>query len=110
MLVRAAVERAAAMGARTVDLTSRPSRADANRLYVNLGFEPRETNVYRFNTTLIRLMGAAPLSTVARFATGAASERSDVHVPDPLWLRCRDQRKEVVQLNKRFGTLEVAGR
>jgi ribosomal protein S18 acetylase RimI-like enzyme len=49
MLVRAAVERAAAMGARTVDLTSRPSRADANRLYVHLGFEPRETNVYRFS-------------------------------------------------------------
>ncbi len=48
LLVRAAVERAASMGARTVDLTSRPSRVDANRLYVNLGFEPRETNVYRF--------------------------------------------------------------
>jgi ribosomal protein S18 acetylase RimI-like enzyme len=46
-LVRAAVERATAMGARTVDLTSRPSRTEANRLYVNLGFEPRETNVYR---------------------------------------------------------------
>jgi ribosomal protein S18 acetylase RimI-like enzyme len=50
MLVRTAVERAAAMGARTVELTSRPSRVDANRLYVNLGFEPRETNVYRFST------------------------------------------------------------
>ena len=36
-------------GARTVDLTSRPSRADANRLYMSLGFEPRETNVYRYN-------------------------------------------------------------
>jgi ribosomal protein S18 acetylase RimI-like enzyme len=49
-LVRAALERAAQMGARTVDLTSRPSRTDANRLYVNLGFEPRETNVYRFDS------------------------------------------------------------
>jgi ribosomal protein S18 acetylase RimI-like enzyme len=49
MLVRAALDRAALMGARTVDLTSRPSRVDANRLYLNLGFEPRETNVYRFN-------------------------------------------------------------
>jgi ribosomal protein S18 acetylase RimI-like enzyme len=49
LLVRAAVERAEAMGARTVDLTSRPSRTEANRLYVSLGFEPRETNVYRFN-------------------------------------------------------------
>jgi ribosomal protein S18 acetylase RimI-like enzyme len=48
LLVRAAVDKAAEMGARTVDLTSRPSRQDANRLYTNLGFEARETNVYRF--------------------------------------------------------------
>jgi ribosomal protein S18 acetylase RimI-like enzyme len=50
LLVRAAVARAEAMGARTVDLTSRPSRTEANRLYVSLGFEPRETNVYRFKS------------------------------------------------------------
>jgi ribosomal protein S18 acetylase RimI-like enzyme len=31
-----------------VDLTSRPSRQAANRLYVRMGFEQRETNVYRF--------------------------------------------------------------
>ena len=47
LLVHAAVQRAEEMGARTVDLTSRPSRVEANRLYVSLGFEPRETNVYR---------------------------------------------------------------
>jgi hypothetical protein len=35
-------------GARSVDLTSRPSREAANRLYQRLGFEPRETNVYRY--------------------------------------------------------------
>ena len=46
-LVNAAVAHAAAFGARTVDLTSRPDRADANRLYVALGFEQRTTNVYR---------------------------------------------------------------
>ena len=34
-------------GARTIDLTSRPSRKDANRLYQRLGFERRQTNVYR---------------------------------------------------------------
>ncbi|MBV8930992.1 MAG: GNAT family N-acetyltransferase [Kutzneria sp.] len=34
-------------GARTVDLTSRPSRAAANRLYVRLGFQLRESQVYR---------------------------------------------------------------
>jgi len=43
----AALDRAADAGARTVDLTSRPSREAANRLYARLGFEPRDTNVYR---------------------------------------------------------------
>ncbi len=35
-------------GAQTVDLTSRPSRDAANRLYQRLGFVARETNVYRY--------------------------------------------------------------
>jgi len=47
-LVEAALARAAAAGARTVDLTSRPDREAANRLYHRLGFEQRRTNVYRF--------------------------------------------------------------
>ena len=47
-LVNRALEQAAVAGARTVDLTSRPSRQDANRLYQELGFELRETNVYRY--------------------------------------------------------------
>jgi ribosomal protein S18 acetylase RimI-like enzyme len=46
-LVDAALAHASSLGARTVDLTSRPDREDANRLYVNLGFEQRTTNVYR---------------------------------------------------------------
>ncbi len=46
-LTRAALERATAAGARSVDLTSRPSREAANRLYRRLGFEARDTNVYR---------------------------------------------------------------
>lgn len=46
-LVTEATRRAAAAGARSVDLTSRPSREAANRLYLRLGFEPRTTNVYR---------------------------------------------------------------
>ncbi|MBB2890730.1 GNAT family N-acetyltransferase [Flexivirga oryzae] len=49
MLVRRAVDQAAEHGARTVDLTSRPSRTAANRLYQRLGFERRETNVYRMS-------------------------------------------------------------
>jgi ribosomal protein S18 acetylase RimI-like enzyme len=48
-LTHAAIDRARAAGARTVDLTSRPSREAANRLYQRLGFEQRETNVYRFD-------------------------------------------------------------
>lgn len=47
-LVEAAVAHAQKIGARTVDLTSRPSRKAANRLYRRCGFELRETNVYRY--------------------------------------------------------------
>lgn len=46
-LVNAALRAAAGAGARTVDLTSRPDRTEANRLYQRLGFEQRRTNVYR---------------------------------------------------------------
>jgi ribosomal protein S18 acetylase RimI-like enzyme len=49
-LTQAAVRQAGAVGARTVDLTSRPARQAANRLYERLGFELRETNAYRFAT------------------------------------------------------------
>ncbi|MGH9029652.1 MAG: GNAT family N-acetyltransferase [Acidimicrobiales bacterium] len=48
-LVNEALRRARAEGARTVDLTSRPTRLEANRLYLRLGFTRRETNVYRFD-------------------------------------------------------------
>jgi len=43
-----AIEEARKRGAVTVDLTSRPSREAANRLYLRLGFVARDTNVYRF--------------------------------------------------------------
>ncbi len=49
LLNRAAIDEAARRGARTVDLTSRPSREAANRLYQRLGFVLRETNVYRYS-------------------------------------------------------------
>ena len=48
-LNRAALDRARAAGCRTVDLTSRPSREAANRLYQRIGFTMRETNVYRYD-------------------------------------------------------------
>jgi ribosomal protein S18 acetylase RimI-like enzyme len=47
-LTREAIRLAAQGGAATVDLTSRPERTAANRLYDKLGFRRRETNVYRY--------------------------------------------------------------
>jgi ribosomal protein S18 acetylase RimI-like enzyme len=44
-----ALEIALAEGAVTVDLTSRPSREAANRLYQRIGFVKRDTNVYRYD-------------------------------------------------------------
>jgi ribosomal protein S18 acetylase RimI-like enzyme len=47
-LTIAAIEESRRRGVRSLDLTTRPSREAANRLYARLGFELRETNVYRF--------------------------------------------------------------
>ena len=47
-LNKAAIEEARIRGAITVELTSRPSREAANRLYQRLGFVARDTNVYRY--------------------------------------------------------------
>lgn len=44
-----ALDLARSAGATTVDLTSRPSREAANRLYQRIGFERRDTNVYRYD-------------------------------------------------------------
>lgn len=46
----AAIAEATRRGAKTVDLTSRPSREAAKKLYKRLGFVERDTNVYRFDT------------------------------------------------------------
>jgi ribosomal protein S18 acetylase RimI-like enzyme len=46
-LCREALHIAATRGARTVDLTSRSTREAANRLYQRLGFQLRETSLYR---------------------------------------------------------------
>ena len=48
LLTRKALEIAKSKGAKTVELTSRPSREAANRLYQRIGFKVRETNVYRY--------------------------------------------------------------
>ena len=49
LLCEEAIRRARLAGARTVDLTSNPTRHAAHRLYERLGFELRTTNVYRFS-------------------------------------------------------------
>ncbi|MFI1768918.1 GNAT family N-acetyltransferase [Streptomyces sp. NPDC020800] len=48
LLTREALRIAREAGARTVDLTSRPDRAAANRLYERLGFRTRQSTVHRF--------------------------------------------------------------
>lgn len=47
-LVEQALAKAQKLSPCTVMLTSRPSRIEANRLYQSVGFEPRQTNVYRY--------------------------------------------------------------
>ncbi|MED5172597.1 MAG: GNAT family N-acetyltransferase [Actinomycetota bacterium] len=47
-LNRRAMQIAVDRGAQTINLTSRPTREAANRLYQRLGFVARETNIYRY--------------------------------------------------------------
>ena len=47
-LTMAALDLARQQGARSIDLTSRASRVEANRLYQQLGFQLRDSNVYRY--------------------------------------------------------------
>ncbi|MFE8944361.1 GNAT family N-acetyltransferase [Streptomyces sp. NPDC007856] len=47
LLIQQALSIAEKAGARTVDLTSRPDRGAANRLYERLGFRVRHSTVYR---------------------------------------------------------------
>ena len=48
LLCQRAVSLASDRGAKTLDLTSRPSRTAANALYQKIGFEIRATHVYRY--------------------------------------------------------------
>jgi ribosomal protein S18 acetylase RimI-like enzyme len=51
-LTLAAIDLAQQQGARSIDLTSRASRVAANRLYQQLGFRLRDSNVYRYQPQL----------------------------------------------------------
>lgn len=68
-LTREAVRIAEAAGARTVDLTSRPSRIAANRMYERVGFARRDTHVYRYSAE------AAPSSAGKGDPSSSASSR-----------------------------------
>lgn len=46
-LMQHVIAEAKRLQVKTLDLTSRPKREQANHLYQSLGFEKRETNVYR---------------------------------------------------------------
>ena len=48
LLLEGIIEESTRRRLRTLDLTSRPSRESALRLYESLGFERRETNVMRY--------------------------------------------------------------
>ena len=50
-------------GLRTLDLTSRPSRESALRLYEGVGFRRRETNILRYTPDLRR----SPVQGPARY-------------------------------------------
>ena len=50
-LIRQCLEVARAKGASAVTLTSNPKREAANRLYLRMGFQPRETNSYIYKFT-----------------------------------------------------------
>jgi ribosomal protein S18 acetylase RimI-like enzyme len=50
-LTAEAISIARRAGAKTVDLSTRPSREAAGRLYEKLGFEIRSTRVYRYHMT-----------------------------------------------------------
>jgi ribosomal protein S18 acetylase RimI-like enzyme len=47
-LMRRAIELAREKGAASISLTSNPKRAAANRLYLRMGFNKRDTNSYQY--------------------------------------------------------------
>jgi len=48
MLTEAMINKAKELGMKHIDLTSRPHRIAAHKLYEKMGFAKRDTNVYRF--------------------------------------------------------------
>ncbi|ANP48589.1 ribosomal protein S18 acetylase RimI-like enzyme [Streptomyces griseochromogenes] len=77
-LVRRGLDLARSRGARQVDLTSRPSRTAAHRLYEKAGFVRRETHVFRHAPEHAAVLGAPRADTAvapAQSARGISSNR-----------------------------------
>ncbi len=68
-LVLTALEAARGAGVASVDLTSRPSRTAAHRLYRSVGFEPRDTTVYRYHVDV-----EGPVASAKPHAEGGNEE------------------------------------
>jgi GNAT superfamily N-acetyltransferase len=51
-LLRTALQQAGKLGVKAVDLTSNPARAAANQMYIDLGFEKRSTNLFRYSISV----------------------------------------------------------
>lgn len=51
-LLRHAIAYTVRLGVTSINLTSRPERVAANKLYRSMGFELHDTNVYRLDTDL----------------------------------------------------------
>lgn len=49
-LLQHAIAYSTRLGVSSINLTSRPERVAANKLYASMGFVLRDTNVYRLNT------------------------------------------------------------
>lgn len=47
-LIKFAIDYSRSLKAKEVRLTSRPTRIEANKLYLKMGFTPYETNVYKY--------------------------------------------------------------
>lgn len=59
-LIQFAIDYAKTLKAKDIRLTSRPSRTAANQLYIKMGFQQYETNVYKYKVQ--RSKGSAPAS------------------------------------------------
>jgi GNAT superfamily N-acetyltransferase len=56
LLIEHAVGLAEELGVQAINLTSSPSRKSANALYKRIGFELRETNVYRYKNHITKVL------------------------------------------------------